>query len=107
MQIKIYGASDDLVEVEGGIREEFNPSGNDPSYLIVSEGSVFKIVYDDDGIWRVNRIITGTAEVSKVDGDVVQDTNDIVTVSGDIRWIIFATDAQIVKAHTATPEKEG
>ncbi len=59
--LEIYGASDDLVEVDGDIVEEFNPSGDDPSYLGFSDGTILKIAYDNDGIWRIVPVAKGSA----------------------------------------------
>jgi hypothetical protein len=102
-QISVYGASDDLLEVEGDITDEFNPSwrryddDKEPSYLIVSDGSVLAIRYDENGIWRITRIISGTATMEKKDGDIVKDTNDIVTLTGDIKWVMFTDRAVFAK----------
>jgi len=49
----IYGASDDLIEVDGSIREEFSAYDSDPQYLAFSNGVVLKIWYDDEGLWRI------------------------------------------------------
>jgi hypothetical protein len=53
--VTIYGASDDLIEVEGSIEEEFNVDSDRPHHLAFPEGSVLKVVYDEDGIWRITR----------------------------------------------------
>lgn len=55
-KITVTGASDDLIEVDGVIREEFGVCDDDRHYLAVSDGTVLSIVYDHDGIWRVNRV---------------------------------------------------
>lgn len=58
MSLIVYGASDDLVEVDGDVREEFNP-GDGPSYLAISDGTVLRVTYD--GRWRIDRIAEGAA----------------------------------------------
>lgn len=69
-QIVLYGSSDDLVEVEGAVGEEFNGYSKDDDhvfYLAVSDGSAFSVKYD--GCWRFRRIAAGSAKMTKVDAD--------------------------------------
>lgn len=90
MSLKVYGASDDLVEVEGDIREEFNPSGNGPSYLAVSDGTVLRIIYD--GIWHIDRIKVGASSIKKHNAtDEDKDYSDVVTLTGEspFDWVVF------------------
>lgn len=49
---KIYGASDDLIEIEGAISDEIN-SYDDKTSFSVSDGTKGSISYDDDGQWRI------------------------------------------------------
>lgn len=85
--ITIYGASDDLVEVEGGIREEFNYDG----YLHFSDGTVIHAVYNADGIWRLRRTKKGTANYQhkRCDGDNDDDYTDKVILTGTIESVAF------------------
>ena len=58
MSITIYGASDDMVEVEGEISEEFNPRKFDePSYITTSDGTFLRITYD--GLWNITVLKAG------------------------------------------------
>ncbi len=88
--IKIYGASDDLIEIDGDIREEFNHYNEDePFYLAFSDGTALSINYNNDGFWRINRLATGSAEYSKHEGeDEDNDYSDIVSLKGDIKWAV-------------------
>ena len=91
--ITIYGASDDLVEVEGDIREEFNPEGDGPDYLAFSDGTVLSIRYDHDGIWRISPVHRGGA-VLNITQAVVDDPDeysDRATLEGEIAWVIFGS----------------
>ena len=69
MTLYIYGASDDLIEVEGSIIEEFNPPYNKPARLVISvDGATYaslRIEYDPDdtGEWRISSD-TASAPVS-------------------------------------------
>ena len=84
--ITIYGASDDLIEVEGDIQEEFNVYPEDDTrYLIaVSDGTLLKMWYDEDGIWRIQHLSGKSEKFTKVDGDVIKDTVDKVSIFGII-----------------------
>lgn len=60
MKTKIYGASDDLIEIEGAISDEhdaYNFSGT----VTASDGTTAKLKYNDDGQWE----FTVTKEGSK------------------------------------------
>jgi hypothetical protein len=98
----VYGASDDLVEIEGDIREEFNHGDGEPSYLAVSDGTVLRITYD--GQWHISRITEGAAEyahdpATAEDGDPRDDEyktpcySDRVTLTGmgdlPLAWVVF------------------
>ncbi len=56
---EVYGHSDDLIEVNGNIHEEFN---GDDELLTFSNGVLLRIRYDDDGIWRIN-VLAGRENV--------------------------------------------
>jgi hypothetical protein len=95
MAVTIYGASDDLIEIEGDIREEFNHYSNeddDARLLGFSDGTLLRVVYDKDGIWRLTRIAAGSARFEKTEGVVEDDTNDVVTLHGDIKWVVFGEE---------------
>lgn len=100
MSIKIYGASDDLIEIEGDINEEFNWIADDDEtrLLAFSDGTLLRVMYDRDGIWRLNKVASGTAEFLKVEGDVEKDTPDEVTLSGvEIKWVVLGEQSAIQK----------
>jgi hypothetical protein len=90
--IKIYGASDDLIEIEGDIREKFNFYDEEKVLIATSDGTLLKMWYDDDGIWRIQHLFGNIDKFSKTDGDVVKDTNDIVTISQTIDWIVLGKE---------------
>ena len=96
-KVKIYGCSDDLIEVEGDIREEFSKfetSLERPVLLGFSDGTVLKVYYGEDGIWHINKEISGTCTVTH---EPARDPNgrdysDEVTLEGqDIDWVVFGT----------------
>jgi hypothetical protein len=58
--VKVFGDSDDLIEIEGDLREEFNDykTGEEPGYLAFSNGTVIRIQYGatTEAIWRITVI---------------------------------------------------
>lgn len=52
MKFVVYGASDDLVEVEGDIEEEFNALGKHPYLGYLNVGGKFTIDIVYDGYWK-------------------------------------------------------
>ena len=98
MSIKICGASDDLIEMYGDIDEEFNHNSDDPINIGFSDGTLLKMWYDDDGIWRINRIVAGAATYNHIPGSVEDDTSDVLELSGDMRWVLLGTQKLIKKA---------
>jgi hypothetical protein len=94
-KITIYGASDDLLEVEGDITEEFNPDTDGPSYLSVSDGTMLTVIYDEDGCWRITPFAKGSASMTKTEAEGADTDNysDRVTLEGDaIRWVALGKD---------------
>ena len=89
--LKIYGASDDLIEVEGEIHEEFSPLADEPSLLAFSDGTLLQIQYGagNKAFWRLQPLIYGAASYSKVEAtDEDENYSDIVTLEGEIKWVV-------------------
>lgn len=97
----VYGASDDLIEVDGLIREEFNVI-DEPRYLAFSDGTVLRIEYAGDGCWRVDQRAKGSCSVEKVHDGTDEDEprrpdgtptySDVVVLTGDISWVVCGAD---------------
>lgn len=102
--IEIYGASDDLIEVEGDISEEFNPDldGDAPNILAFSDGTLLEVSYTSEGLWKITRTAKGSAQYSTLfeatdpDGEY----SDKVQMRGDIRWVALASGGQIARARS-------
>ena len=86
--IKVYGASDDLVEVEGDIEEEWG-SCYDGGILACSDGTLIAIEYD--GEWHLSVLHNGDSltVVTPMDRDKDEYT-DTVTIDGPIKWVVVA-----------------
>jgi len=90
--IKIYGESDDLIEIDGHICEEFSRFDSEGDYLAVSDGTVLRIVYDNDGIWRVSLVFRGSLFDHIDQGSVEKDINDIAYFKDGVKWIVCGKD---------------
>jgi hypothetical protein len=92
MKVTIYGASDDLIEIDGDFRYEFS-ADEEVNYLALSDGTLLSIEYAKGGIWRINRLVTGSATYSKVEGtDAEDDYTDKVTIEGDLKWFVLGSE---------------
>jgi hypothetical protein len=90
VSITIYGASDDLIEIEGDIRAEFSATG-DGDYVALSNGCIFRIAYD--GVWRITHaVLRKGVEWRKVEATHEDDDNysDRVTVEDGVTWVTVA-----------------
>jgi hypothetical protein len=100
--IRIWGASDDLLEVDGDVYEEFSVYGtasDEPLFVAVSDGSLWKVTYDDDGCWRVASVVVGANKHTRIEADGVEAEDradgtcgysDVVTIQGDVAWVALA-----------------
>ncbi len=89
-KILIQGYSDDSIHVHGDLATNFYPDLDETksALLAVSDGTLVRVIYDRDGIWRLNVIYTGTSQITHVPGNLVEDTNDQLTLEGEsLRWV--------------------
>lgn len=90
--VTIYGASDDLIEIEGAISEEFSAYNEEAgSYLAFSDGTVLHVQYgaNDEGTWRISLMARGSAVYEHTPAvDEKQEYSDRVTLTGDLRWCV-------------------
>lgn len=90
-KLKIYGASDDLVEVEGGVPgcDEYG-AYDAPLYVELSTGDVFKVEYAERGVWLVtHQVESGKVAAAKTphgEGDDPEPHTEAVEVVGPVEW---------------------
>lgn len=88
--VKIYGASDDLIEVVGDIRQEFYAIDAETAILGFSDGTLLSVEFDNDGIWRIRRLAKGTAGYKHTEAvDAGIGHSDTVELDGEIAWVAF------------------
>lgn len=85
-RVKVYGASDDLIEVAGDLEEEFNV-GDEPTLLHFSDGTVLEVTYREDALWHIERRVVGSAGYERRDAtDEDDDYSDTVWLDG-VSWV--------------------
>ena len=91
-EVRISGASDDLIEIGGDIIEEFSPADTDEFFIVASDGTALSGVYD--GTWRFTLHTRGSAEMEKREApaDDDDDYSDVITLRGDIAWVALASN---------------
>ena len=85
----VTGASDDLIEIEGEIREEFSAWDCRNGILTFSDGTLLDVAYDVNGLWRFNITYRGSLFDRKEEGSLTDDTNDKVFFKEGLNWIVF------------------
>lgn len=94
MAIEIYGASDDLIEIEGDIREEFTAyDEDDGTYLGFSDGTVLHVVFDRDGVWRIKPIAYGSngpesLVITHAPAGDEDNYSDVARLAADVDWVL-------------------
>lgn len=101
--VTVYGASDDLIEVEGAIREEFSAyDEEDGVYLAFSDGTVLHVQYDDDGLWRIALSARGAATYQHTPAvDDRENYSDRVKLTGDLQWCVMGKSFALATANAA------
>ncbi len=104
MGIEIMGASDDLLEVEGDIREEFNVLGDDDLFIAASNGLLYRVEYDRDGVWRFRPYTNGSGTITHKecavgDPDIYSDVLIVEDVT--IEWVLVGTKMARVRRERA------
>jgi hypothetical protein len=95
--IKIYGSSDDLIEIEGDIREEFMfPSEYDTVFLTFSDGALLNMTYDRNGIWRISPIFCKYWEFWQCPA-TDDKYSDIASTKSEIQWVALSLDYKLRK----------
>jgi hypothetical protein len=95
MAVTVYGASDDLIEIDGDISEEFSytgvntrPEDDKGDLLAFSDGTILRIRFDHDrGGWRITPVVRGASNpVIEQAAEDAEDTTDMATL--DAIWVV-------------------
>ena len=92
----LSGCSDDIIYVKGDLNDEFTPwklLPNDSQceclHIALSDGSLLRFCYDEDGIWRFKIQYRGLLLKEKIHGSIEHATNDVVVFNSGIKWCIL------------------
>ena len=91
MTTTIYGASDDLIEVDGDLYEEFSYQDDGAGDLLgFSDGTLLRIRHDEEGVWRITPIRIGTKleGVEQAPADDDKNYSDRATFSDNLAWVL-------------------
>lgn len=110
---KIYGCSDDLIEVDGDVSEEFSAySSNDEAKYIVacSDGTLLQATYD--GCWRFAVIVKGSLPFERIDAEDDDRPgqrptgepwySDVITFPDGLTWVSLGTQSATKKRRRST-----
>lgn len=95
MALRIYGASDDLIEIEGDLTGEFTPPETvEVTAIGISDGTLLTIEYTRSGTWDIVLVKQGRSVVviHKNAGPDSDEYSDVAELSGDekIVWVALA-----------------
>lgn len=101
MTTEVYGASDDLIEVQGDLSEEFS-GGEKPCLLIFSDGTVLTIKYGKEhlAVWAITLIEQGGL-FGRIDFCTDEDAerySDTAHFKDGLEWVYFVREWKYVKA---------
>ena len=97
MKAVVSGASDDLIEVEGDLREEYyaHDDGHGDN-LFFSDGTVLNVVYSLVGTWLIQRVQAGkgrlSIEFAPEDDEEVY--SDVATLTWDSPLTVYCEPAK-------------
>lgn len=82
-QMYVYGHSDDLIEIDGDVREEFYANYGEPTFLSIGNTEL-SVEYTNDGEWRIHVVDQGAHDTVYKYGvgrkKVVEKLNDYTEV---------------------------
>lgn len=88
--LKIYGASDDLIELEGDLNEEIGAYDSGPAKerrILLSCGIVATIKYD--GVWIVRMVANPNGVPTEFHSNMGMDSDrytDTLVINADVHW---------------------
>lgn len=94
MTTQITGLSDDLIEIEGDIEEEFTAPGwkidFEGGIITCSDGTALRFEYGKGGLWRFFPICMGHLFVRVDQGNEETDTCDVVHFKDGLKWVAMS-----------------
>lgn len=105
MATKVYGASDDLIELEGDFCGEIGCFGTDEDeqgvLVVMSDGTLLEVKYgkNDDAIWEVKILKKGELfdRLDVCDDEDSKPHSDVAHFKAGIKWAYAATKWEKVR----------
>ena len=95
MGTEVFGHSDDLIELEGDLSEEFI-GGEKPCLLIFSDGTVLTIKYGKEhlAVWAITLITQGKLfkRISHCTDEDAGRYSDTAYFNGGLEWVYIAKE---------------
>lgn len=98
MSTKIYGASDDLIEFEGDVSGEVGCYDTEV-LLICSDGTLVKVIYGDEGIWKITALKMGSLfkHILICEDEDADPHSDILEFQDGLKWVYAAKEWEKVR----------
>lgn len=94
--LTIFGCSDDLIEIQGTINEEFSLPPSEEAFIAISNGTVVRIKYNDHGVWRISLVSKPgdvAISITPVPEDDSVNYSDVCVISGgNIAWVVLGSE---------------
>ncbi len=94
MEIRIFGVSEDFIEIQGDISEEFMIELSEQlqnQFFVFSDGTILCALFKHDG-WTISKIRGGTAEYLHASAGALLARNDVVTLTGHLYWVMRGSE---------------
>lgn len=98
MATEVYGASDDLIEIDGDLEGEHSA---EEAYLFLSDGTLLHVKYGKENmaVWEIRLIRQGTlfSTINPCFDEDAKRYSDTALFDAGIRWAYAAKDVSQVK----------
>jgi hypothetical protein len=95
--VQISGHSDDIITLEGQIRGELYANYDEPTLVVLSDGTVLQIEYNQDGIWKITTEAVGSDSSIRITPAGEQhDYSDVADVETSelVQWVAKVSEFQ-------------
>lgn len=99
-ELTISGHSDDLIEIDGYISEEFIADTDSQCWILCSDGTMLKVYCDTNCNWEIYPDVSSSnTDIKRVPFKSNGGYSDIVTLVSKepIDWVAYATNIAIRK----------
>lgn len=102
MTTEVFGHSDDLIELDGDITEEF-VGGDKPVILFFSDGTILTIKYGKEhlAVWAITPINQGNLfkSIAYCTDEDAERYSDTANFNDGLKWVYFIREWKHIKAN--------